>query len=85
MDRMENTCNDCLYYLPVDVFKGICKIHRNDITPDDSSCEKFERIAKCKFCLKYKEDSNFIGKCHDGTVVYPDLNATHCTSFEWLN
>ncbi|MCX6252667.1 MAG: 4-hydroxyphenylacetate decarboxylase small subunit [Bacteroidetes bacterium] len=82
---MENTCKDCIYYLPVDVFKGLCKLKKNTITPDDPECDAFEWLAKCKFCAKFKLESNYLGKCHDDTLVYPDLNATHCTSFEWKN
>ena len=71
--------------MPVDVYKGLCKLNKNSITPDDASCEKFERTAKCKFCSKFSEVPNYLGKCFDGTTVYPDLNASHCTSFEWKN
>ena len=53
---MENNCKDCRFYLPVDVYKGICKIEKTSIGPDDVSCAKFERLPKCKFCQKYQAE-----------------------------
>ena len=79
-----NTCTDCKFYLPVDVFKGICKLKKNDILPDDSFCEKAERIAKCKFCNKYTAGKEFLGKCMLTTLAYPDMNASSCVDFEWI-
>lgn len=79
-----NTCTDCKFYLPVDVFKGICKLKKNDILPDDSFCEKAERVAKCKFCNKYTAGKEFLGKCMLTTLAYPDMNASSCVDFEWI-
>jgi hypothetical protein len=68
----------------VDVFKGICKLKKNDILPDDSFCEKAERVAKCKFCNKYTAGKEFLGKCMLTTLAYPDMNAASCVDFEWI-
>jgi len=80
---MENSCKDCRFYLPVDVFKGICKIDKSNIGPDSLSCKTFERIPKCKFCRKYKSEKEFLGNCMGETLTYPDMNATRCAGFEW--
>ena len=81
---MENRCKDCRYYLPVDVFKGICKIEKTNIGPDDLSCIQFERLPKCKFCRKYKAEKEFLGSCLGETIAYPDMNASKCAGFEWF-
>ncbi len=76
-------CTDCKYYLPVDVFKGMCKLSKQDILPDDAFCDKAERIAKCKFCGKYTAGKEFLGKCMATTLAYPDMIAAKCADFEW--
>jgi hypothetical protein len=83
---MENIdCKDCRYYLPVDVFKGICKIGKQQISRDDAGCEKAERQARCKFCENYTHEREYLGKCMGTTLAYPDLIADKCTDFKWLN
>jgi len=78
-----NTCNDCKFYLPVDVFQGICKIGKQKISPDDLFCEKAEKVPKCKFCSRYQSDKDYLGKCMDSTLAYPDMIAAKCADFEW--
>jgi 4-hydroxyphenylacetate decarboxylase small subunit len=80
---MENNCKDCKFYLPVDVFKGLCKLEKNSIFPDDLSCSKFECLAKCKYCSKYISEKEHLGKCIGFDLVYPDMNASKCAAFEW--
>jgi 4-hydroxyphenylacetate decarboxylase small subunit len=80
---MEDHCKDCILYLPVDVFKGICKLEKTSITPDDQSCSNFRKIPKCKFCANYKAEREFLGTCSKTTLTYPDLNAVTCAEFEW--
>ena len=78
-------CTDCKFYLPVDVFKGICKLSKNDILPDDPFCEMAEKIAKCKFCTKYTAGKEFLGKCMSATLAYPVMIAAFCADFEWIS
>ncbi|MCK9202968.1 MAG: 4-hydroxyphenylacetate decarboxylase small subunit [Bacteroidales bacterium] len=80
---MELSCKDCRYFLPVDVFRGICKINKEKISPDDAFCEKVEKISKCKFCQYYTSESNSLGKCMGHTLCYPDLVAAKCADFKW--
>jgi hypothetical protein len=82
---MINTCKDCRFYLPVDVFKGLCKLEKNPILPDDLSCAKFERQPKCKFCANYVPVKEYLGRCADAGLAYPDMNASKCASFEWYD
>ncbi len=82
---MEQTCKDCRYYLPVDVFKGLCKLDKQQIQPDDLACPKLERQPKCKFCSRYTEVKDNLGTCDKSYQTYPDLNASKCISFEWYN
>ena len=80
---MDLTCNDCKYYLPVDVFRGICKLSKVKISPESAQCDKAEQIAKCKFCAKYMAEKDFLGKCMGTTMAYPDMIASKCADFQW--
>lgn len=82
---MNNTCKDCKYYLPVDVFKGICKISKDKILPDDKASAKFEKEMKCKFCKNYSssKENEYLGKCLCEFDAYPDMNAKSCKEFAW--
>lgn len=80
---MDLTCKDCRFFLPVDVFKGICKISKEKITPDDLFCDKAEKAPKCKFCGKYTAEKDFLGKCIGTTLAFPDMIAVKCADFEW--
>jgi len=82
--EIENRCNDCRYYLPVDVFHGLCKISKEKILPETKFCEKAERLAKCKFCRQYIPEMDFLGKCV-GRLAYPDMVATTCADFKWIS
>jgi hypothetical protein len=81
---MDHYCNDCKFYLPVDVFRGICKLSKADILPEDPFCNRAEKIAKCKFCRQYLSEKEFLGKCA-GRLAYPDMVATTCTEFKWVS
>ncbi|MCK9423345.1 MAG: 4-hydroxyphenylacetate decarboxylase small subunit [Bacteroidales bacterium] len=80
---MDLTCKDCRFFLPVDVFKGICKISKEKITPDDRFCDKAEKVPKCKFCGKYLAEQDYLGKCIGNTMAFPDMIAAKCADFEW--
>ena len=81
---MTNTCPDCLYYLPVDVFQGICKISKEKINPEHPWCDKGEKIAKCKFCSHYSREKEHIGQCMQQYLAYPDMIANRCKDFTWM-
>ena len=76
-------CNDCKFYLPVDVFRGICKLSKEKVGPEHAQCDKAEQIAKCKFCAKYTAEKDFLGKCMGTTMAYPDMIASKCADFQW--
>jgi 4-hydroxyphenylacetate decarboxylase small subunit len=80
---MEKNCNDCKFYLPVDVFKGICKQDKNKITPESIACQKYEANAKCKFCTHFSPEKENIGKCQGKNLAYPEMIAITCKAFEW--
>ena len=83
---MKFTCKDCKYYLAVDVFKGICKITKNNIKPETEECGKFAKNPKCKFCVNFTEskDNEYLGKCHEKIDAYPDMNSKNCKDFAWI-
>ena len=80
---MNLTCNDCRYYLPVDVFIGMCKISKNKIMPDDIGCDQAQKIAKCKFCTNFSNERDFLGKCMGASLAYPDMIGVKCADFKW--
>ncbi len=77
------SCLDCKFYLPVDVFRGICKLTKEKTGPDDQACEQAEQIAKCKFCSNYSSEKDYLGKCMDTVLAYPDMIASKCADFQW--
>jgi 4-hydroxyphenylacetate decarboxylase small subunit len=81
---MNNTHIDCKNYLAIDVFKGICKLDKNNINADDKACEKFSQIEKCKHCKNFSPTDNYLGKCKEKVDSYAEMIAKTCTEFEWL-
>jgi len=81
---MARNCKDCKFYLPVDVFHGLCKISKEKILPDDTFCRDAVKLQKCKFCLHFTEDKEFLGNCKGTTLAYPDMVASKCIDFEWI-
>jgi hypothetical protein len=89
---MKESCSDCKYYLAVDVFKGICKVSKENIFPEHKSCKDFVQIAKCKFCKNYTnptlpspskgEGGGGVGTCMGKTEAYPEMIATTCEYFK---
>ncbi len=77
-------CKDCRYFLPVDVFSGICKLDKKKVGHDTDACEKAEKIAKCKFCSHYTPERDYLGKCMGAAMAYPDMIATKCADFKWI-
>ena len=84
MENLQKNCKDCRFYIPVDVFKGMCMQDKKLINADDASCASFQKIEKCKFCLNYIPESESLGNC-GGQMAYPDMNAKTCTSFAWMS
>ncbi len=80
---MTLTCKDCKFYLPVDVFQGICKVSKGRTGPDEHFCDKADRIPKCRFCSRYNAEKDYLGKCMETTLAYPDMIASKCADFEW--
>jgi len=81
---MSDSCLDCRFYLPVDVFRGICKRSKEEVMPDDAFCDHAERLPKCKFCAHFTPEKDFLGKCMNGILAWPDLNAAKCADFKWI-
>jgi len=81
---MDTTCKDCRYFLPVDVFRGMCKITKEKIGPEDPFCSQAEKVAKCKFCSNYKREKDFLGQCMGTSLAYPDMIASKCADFQWF-
>jgi len=78
-----STHKECKYYLAVDVFKGMCKRDKNRINADDSSCESFKNIEKCKHCTNYTTESEYLGKCMKKSLAYAEMTAVTCEDFYW--
>lgn len=76
-------CKDCKYFLPVDVFSGMCKLTKERISPDGPLCCRMEKAAKCKFCANYTSEKDYLGKCSGTALAYPDMTATRCEGFQW--
>ena len=80
----EYCCRDCKFYLSVDVFRGLCKLSKEKIFPDDAFCKDAEKLSKCKFCLNYTAEKEHLGTCKGSLLAYPDMVAAKCTDFEWV-
>jgi hypothetical protein len=82
---MQNICKDCKYYLPIDVFKGMCKKTKKDANPDDTQEGCFEKQQMCKFCKNFKlsNANENLGKCMNKTIAYPSMTAKTCRNFIW--
>ena len=78
-----NTHKECKYYLAVDVFKGMCKREKNKILADDSTCDSFEKIEKCKHCTNYTTEKEYLGKCMQKSLAYAEMTAVTCENFNW--
>jgi hypothetical protein len=78
-----SSCKDCKYFLPLDVFTGICKLSKEKTSHDDSFCVHGEQMAKCKFCAKFTLEKDYLGKCMGTTLAYPDMAAGKCRDFQW--
>jgi 4-hydroxyphenylacetate decarboxylase small subunit len=86
MDKQFSKHCDCRNYAPVDVVKGICHRTKNLIMGDDTQCEHFVQLAKCKVCSNYTASTEeYMGTCNAEAGkpwTYPDLIAVTCESFQ---
>ena len=73
---------DCKYYLNTDVFKGICKRDKGNITADDEACDHFEKAQKCKHCSNFSLTGTDLGTCMSRYEAYPEMNAVTCNDFK---
>ncbi len=78
---------DCRNYAPVDVAKGICHVKKQMVAGDDAVCENFQKLPKCKFCIKFKPGKEkYLGTCiaqSNPVMTYPDLAGVTCEWFSW--
>ena len=79
---MENHHKDCRHFLPVDVFKGICKRDKGNINADDASCDHFEKAQKCKHCMNFTSTGEELGLCMGKFDAYPEMTAVTCNDFK---
>jgi len=81
---MKAPCHqDCRDYIPVDVFRGICRVKDWCLISDAGACELFFPVKKCKFCSSYRESEGELGTCGGTTPAYPGMIAKTCEDFEW--
>jgi 4-hydroxyphenylacetate decarboxylase small subunit len=75
---------DCRNYAPIDVVKGICHRTKTVVAGDQSACESFDPLPRCRLCRLYTAgEQASIGTCAatpDRPMTYPDLAAVTC---EW--
>ncbi len=81
---MNLSCKDCLFFLAVDAFKGICKRDKARITQESEPCSHFEKAPRCKFCRHYQSQTEFTGLCTGIKAAWPDLPAANCDDFQWI-
>lgn len=72
---------DCIYYLPIDAFKGICKRDKSNINADDDSCEDFELAPRCVNCSNFEPTTDNLGICMKKYDAFPQMNASTCKEF----
>lgn len=76
-------CINCKYYLPIDAFKGVCKLNKKNILADEASCEDFDKAAKCEYCAEYQKVDEVKGLCKGKYDAFAAMNAKTCSDFKW--
>jgi len=74
-------CADCDFYVPIDVFKGVCHINKKMVLTDDEPCEACEPVRKCKFCSNFSSTEENLGLCKGSAIAYPEMIARTCEMF----
>lgn len=56
---------DCRNFVPVDVAKGFCNVHKQMVLIDSDVCETFKVLPKCENCAKFEPYSSedTLGTC----------------------
>lgn len=80
---MESNCKDCKFYLPVDVFSGMCKVSGLRLLPDQPFCPEGALQPRCRHCSNFRPGKEHLGTCGETTLAYPDMNASKCSGFSW--
>ena len=82
--KMTAPCHqDCREYIPIDVFRGMCRVKKDETISDAEACELFFPVKKCKYCTSYHESEGGPGTCRGKNPAYPDMIAKTCEDFEW--
>lgn len=78
--------NDCKYFNPIDVFKGICRKTGTAVFIDTPPCPAFLEAQKCRNCSHFTNpNSEEIGTCTGLTKefwAYGDMNAKTCEGYQ---
>jgi 4-hydroxyphenylacetate decarboxylase small subunit len=86
MDQQLQRHCDCRNYAPVDVVKGICHRTKDLILADESQCEHFVQLRKCKLCANFSASKEeYMGTCNAEPAkpwTYPDLITVTCDLFK---
>jgi hypothetical protein len=74
---------DCEQYVPVDVFKGLCRADKQIVMADEKACKGFKAVQKCKHCKNFKTTTDNLGRCMDKADAYPEMISKTCGDFKW--
>ena len=80
---------DCMYYLNLDVEKGMCALTKQFVRLDgegSETCPNFTEGKLCKFCKNYKDPDQYgIATCvgfETEDWCYAECGASYCENFE---
>ncbi|HHW39766.1 MAG TPA: 4-hydroxyphenylacetate decarboxylase small subunit [Syntrophomonadaceae bacterium] len=86
MNGKELKHHDCRNFIPVDVAKGICNVHKQMVLIDTPVCEKFRTLPKCKNCAHFTADpgQDTMGTCEAEKTkpwTFADLITVTCENY----
>ena len=80
-----NNHSDCTNFIPVDVAKGLCNLHNQEIMAPGDICSDFEETPKCKNCSHFTEpNEKGMGNCKgfaDDFWTFGDLRTGNCENY----
>ncbi len=79
------THGDCRNYVSVDVAKGICRRSNDVVLINAASCDAYEQLPKCKFCLRFANVVDGMGVCtaeKSEPWAYAEMIAVTCEMFK---